>query len=211
MNSRNPNARGFADVVRQHVALDLREPEELQVTLGRFEVTARIGNLHDGRLVRYRLTTRKPKDVLATWIEHLVVNCGRPIESILITSTKENQPVLGRFAPPKTGAKELLTALLELYWRGLREPLPFFPRSSLIYAEHMLGLKGGRLSPLEQAQRKWGDSPMPWEPDKGEPPECEDDYFDLAFRHVLEPLSEEFQQIALQVLAPALEVLEEIE
>ena len=205
------NARGFADIVRQHVAADLREPEELQVTLGRFEVMAHIGNLHDGRLVRYRLTTRKPKDLLATWIEHLIVNCVRPTESTLITSTKENQPVLERFAPPKTDAKELLAELLDLYWRGLREPLPFFPRSSLIYAEYMLGLKKGRLSPLEQAHRKWGNSPMPWEPDKGEPPECEDDYFDLAFRHVPEPLGDEFQQIAMQVLAPALNVLEEIE
>jgi exodeoxyribonuclease V gamma subunit len=204
-------ARSFADVVRQHLVADLREPKELQRTIGRFEITAHIGNLHDGRLVRYRLTTRKPKDLLATWIEHLVVNCDRPTESTLITATKENQPVRERFAPPKTDAKVLLAELLEFYWRGLREPLPFFPRSSLIYAEHMLGLKKGHLSPLEQAQRKWGDCPMPWEPDKGEPPECEDDYFDLAFRHVLEPLDEEFQQIAMQVLAPALEVMEEIE
>ena len=40
----------FAEVVRQDVARNRDEPEQLQLTLGRFEVSARLDNLYDGRL-----------------------------------------------------------------------------------------------------------------------------------------------------------------
>ncbi len=203
------NARNFAALVRQYVSTAAQEPEQVQLTIGRFEITTRIDNLHDGQLVRYRLTTRKPKDLLRVWIDHLVVNCTRATESVLITANKENQPVVERFAPAEGEARALLAQLLECYWRGLREPLPFFPRSSLVYTEQMLQ-PSGKLSPMERAERKWGDSPMPWEPDKGEPPEGEDAYFDLAFRNVPEPLSDDFQQIAMAVFGPALRALQEV-
>jgi exodeoxyribonuclease V gamma subunit len=203
------NAQNFATLVRQYVSAPPQEPEQVQLAIGRFEISARIDNLHSGQLVRYRLTTRKPKDVLRAWIEHLVVNCTRATESVLITASKENEPVVERFAEVGSNAHELLEQLLELYWLGLREPLPFFPRSAFVYAEQMLQ-PSGKLSPLERAERKWGDSPMPWEPDKGEPPECEDAHFDLAFRNVPEPLGDKFQALAMTVFGAALKYRQEV-
>ena len=77
------------------------------------------------------MTTRKPKDLLRMWIEHLIVNCERPAESLLITADKNSQPVLERFAAVEpTAAREQLQHLLDLYWRGLREPIRLFPKSS---------------------------------------------------------------------------------
>jgi exodeoxyribonuclease V gamma subunit len=195
------NARNFSALVRQYVSAPPAAPEQLQLTTGQFQLTARIDNLHDGQLVRYRLTTRKPKDLLRIWIEHLVVNCSRAAESVLITIDKESRPVVERFTPIADEARQLLDQLLQLYLRGLREPLPFFPRSSLVYAEQMLQ-PSGRLSPIERAERKWGDCPMPWEPDKGEPPECEDPHFNLAFRNVPEPLGDDFRELAMTVFGP---------
>ena len=202
------NARNFAALVRQYVSAAPEEAQQLQLATARFEISARIDNLHDGQLVRYRLTTRKPKDLLRTWIEHLLVNCTRAVESVLITADKENQPVVERFRSIEN-ARALLDELLELYWRGLQEPLPFFPRSSLAYAEQMLEPKG-KFSPLEQAVRKWGQWPKSWEPDKGEPPERENEHFDVVFRNVPEPLDEEFQQLAMQVFGPALKARTEV-
>ena len=182
------------------------EPEQLQFTIGRFELSARIDNLFDGRLVRRRLTTRKPADLLGAWIDHLLMNCIRSTESILITATKEKQPVIERFAPPGGDAQALLASLLEFYWRGLREPLPFFPRSSLAFAERKLHPTKGS-SPIDKAQKTWGDSPLPRDNDFGMGPEREDDYFDLAFRNVPNPLGEEFQEIAMAIFEPALKVM----
>ena len=94
------NARLFAEAVREAAGQERDEPEVVQLSIGRFELGARLDNLFDGRLVRRRLTTRKPADLLGAWIDHLILNCVRSTESILITATKEKQPVIERFAPP---------------------------------------------------------------------------------------------------------------
>ena len=203
------NARRVAEVVRQETGGRSKEPKLFEVRLGDFEVSARMANLHEGGLVRYRLTTRKAKDILAAWIDHLIVNCVQSTASTLVTATKQNLPEIGRLAPPAKDAKELLAELLDLYWKGLREPLPFFPRSAHTYAEHKLGLRKGKRTPIQQAHHIWGDCPLPWEPDHGMPPECEDEYFDLAFRNVAEPLGEEFKRVTMTVFEPALAVWKE--
>ncbi|HEX4665184.1 MAG TPA: exodeoxyribonuclease V subunit gamma [Chthoniobacterales bacterium] len=200
------NARLFAGAVRENAGRERREPEQLQLTIGRFELRARIDNLFDDRLVRRRLTTRKPADLLGAWIDHLLMNCVRATESILITATKEKQPVIEHFAPPQEDARTLLASLLEFYWRGLREPLPFFPRSSLAFADRTLHPTRGS-SPLEKAQKTWGDSPLPRDNEFGQGPEREDDYFDLAFRNVPDPLGQVFREIALQIFEPALKTV----
>lgn len=199
------NARLFADVVRQN-ARNRAEPELLRLSLGRFELSARIDNLFDGRSLRQRLTTRKPKDLLGAWIDHLMLNCFRPTESILITATKEKQPVIERFAPPGQDPRTLLAAVLDFYWEGLGAPLPFFPRSSYAFAERTVHPTRGS-TPLEKARKAWGDSALPHDDDLGLAPEREDDYFDLAFRNVPDPLGPEFQEIALKIFEPALGVM----
>jgi exodeoxyribonuclease V gamma subunit len=199
------NARLFAEIVRQN-AQNHAEPELLQLTIGRFELSARIDNLFDGRSLRKRLTTRKPKDLLGSWIDHLILNCFRPTESILISATKEKQPVIERFAPSGEEPRKLLGTLLDFYWRGLRKPLPFFPRSSFAFAERKIHPTRGS-SPLEKARKAWGDSPLPHDDDLGLGPEREDDYFDLAFRNVIDPLGPEFQGIAMAIFEPALQVM----
>jgi exodeoxyribonuclease V gamma subunit len=199
-------AEEFARLVRQHVNETADEIREVQLALDEFELSARLDQLHGGRLVRYRLTTRKPKDLLATWIDHLIANCERETDSVLITAEK-GQPVLEKFAPiEKDEARQHLRDLLQHFWRGLHEPLPFFPRSSLAYVEQMLRPKGKR-SPLEVAQTKWNQSPETWEPDKGERPESEDAYFRLAFRNVADPLAEEWEKLTLAVFIPPLKAV----
>jgi exodeoxyribonuclease V gamma subunit len=134
------------------------------------------------------------------------MNCVRPTKSILITATSEKHPVIERFAPPAEDPHALLAALLDFYSDGLSEPLPFFPRSSYAFAERTVHPTKGS-SPLEKAQKAWGDSPLPHDDEFGLGPEREDDYFDLAFRNVKDPLGSEFQAIALAIFEPALGVM----
>ncbi len=201
------NARLFAKTVGRY-AQNRAEPESLRINLGRFELSAQFENLFDGRLLRQRLTTRKPKDLLGAWIDHLLMNCVRPTESILITTTKEKQAVIERFAPPGEDSRILLEGLLDFYWRGLQKPLPFFPRSSFAFAERTIHPTKGS-TPLQKAQSAWGDSPRARGDDFGLGPERDDDYFDLAFRNVPNPLATDFQEIALQIFEPAFKVMTE--
>ena len=61
-------------------------------------------------------------------------------------------------------------------------------------------------SPLEDSARPNGSrSPEHCEPDRGETPEADDDYFDLAFRNVRGSARDEFQRIALRDFRAALE------
>ncbi|MEP6974310.1 MAG: exodeoxyribonuclease V subunit gamma [Spartobacteria bacterium] len=197
-------AEEFAALVRQHVGPSADEPRTVQLALDDFALSARLDKLHSGRLVHYRLTTRKPKDYMIAWIHHLAANSERATESVLITADKEGRPLLESFVPIEPNkATAGVRELLALYWRGLREPLRFFPRSSLAFVEQMLKQKGHR-SPLEMAQAKWRRSPDLWEPDRGERPEADDPYFRLVFRNIADPLDEEFQQLSLAVFAPIL-------
>ncbi|HEY5036699.1 MAG TPA: exodeoxyribonuclease V subunit gamma [Chthoniobacterales bacterium] len=194
-------AEEFGALVRQHLGAAPDEPRDVQLALDDFTVRAHLDKLHGGRLVHYRLTTRKPSDLLAAWIHHLTANSKQPTESVLITNDKKRGPVLDSFAPlDREKAETHLRELLQQYWRGLREPLRFFPKSSLVFAEKTLEKKDA----LQAARKKWEKSPSSYESDFGDPPESAQEYFRLAFRNVADPLDEEFQQLALAVFEPLL-------
>ena len=200
-------AERFAGLVRQHVNDTADEPRAVQLALDDFELSARLDQLHDGRLIRYRLTTRKPKDLLASWIDHLIANCERETESVLITTDKDGKPLLEKFLPiEKEPARRHLRELLAHYWSGLSQPLPLFPRTSLRFVEQMLR-PTGKKSPIEVARAKWQHPPETWEPDKGERPESEDAYFRLAFRHIADPLDEAWEKLALAIFVPPVKAI----
>ncbi len=198
------SAEDFGEFVRQHLGAGPAEPRDVRLEVDDFRLSARLDQLHDGRLVHYRLTIRKPKDLLTAWIYHLIANSDQETKSVLLTADKEGGTVLNSFAavvPEK--ARQHLRTLLQLYARGLREPLPFFPRSALAFVEQTLHPKG-KSSPLEKAQAKWRRSPDRWEPDRGEKPEADDQHFRLVFRNVADPLTPEFEELARAIFIPVL-------
>ena len=89
---------------------------------------------------------------------------------------------------PAENSRMLLKELLALYWRGLREPLRFFPRSSHAFAKGTIE-PDDRRDPQTQAKAEWKDEQL-------------DAYIDLAFRNVSEPLDIEWQELALEVFEP---------
>ncbi|MGI8432729.1 MAG: exodeoxyribonuclease V subunit gamma, partial [Chthoniobacterales bacterium] len=198
------SAEAFSALVRQHLGAGPAEPREVCLEVDDFHLTALLDKLYGGRLVHYRLTTRKPKDLLTAWIYHLIANSEQETASVLITEEKEGGSVVNSFAavaPEK--AEGHLRTFLQLYARGLREPLSFFPRSALAYVEQTLHPKGGQ-SALQKARAKWRRSPERWEPDRGEKPEADDPHLRLVFRNVDDPLTPEFEELALAIFVPIL-------
>ena len=196
-------AEKFGELVRQHLGSGIAEARDAQLELGEFTLRARLDKIYDGRLVHYRQTTRKPKDLLTAWIYHLVANCEAETPSILITADKFGKPVVQNFAPVEApAARERLQALLELYWRGLREPLPFYPKSSLAFVETSLTENDA----LAAAQKIW--EKKHYESDAGVPAESEEPYLALAFRNVAEPFDANFQETTRAIFLPILKAMQ---
>src|SRR5438477_1913610 len=127
------NVTALPDEFRERAEAKLQPPVTIGVTIGDFALSGRIDRIRGDTLLHYRLTTLKPKDFVRVWIEHLVRNLTEEKPALLFG--KDEQVIAGYEFPPVKNARKLLSDLLALYWRGLGEPLRFFPRTPWAFAE----------------------------------------------------------------------------
>ncbi|MGI8480570.1 MAG: exodeoxyribonuclease V subunit gamma, partial [Chthoniobacterales bacterium] len=189
------NARAFAEAIRAHVAIPLAPPEPIREQIGDFILQGVLDQVRGDALLRFRLAKFKAKDFLRIWIEHLARNLRGPKTSRLFG--KEKEDVVGYEFPPLENARELLSDLLVLYWRGLQQPLPLFPRTSWKFAEKIAAgkkEKDARYSLRDEWKGKDNDG-------RGERVER---WIALAFRNVEEPLDEEWEKLSRAVFLPIL-------
>jgi exodeoxyribonuclease V gamma subunit len=194
--------RKFAEVVALHAASESRPPFSVDLQLDAWTLTGRIDGLTAKGLVQYRFAKLKPQDMLGLWIAHLVLNCAEPSEARLMGEGERHTHILQRY-PPVEKSRDLLRNLLEIYWRGLREPLRFFPRSSLAFAKATLDPERKR-EPREAALAEWES-----DDERFRKSESADAYFDLAFRNVEAPLDAEWEKLSLQIFEPLLAACQE--
>ncbi len=105
------------------------------VNLGNFRLKGTIKNLYENRLVKYRCAKIKPRDIISLWIEHLALG--------LVPHMEKNSSILSGLSEKRTletwefnhidNSETILLGLLELYYKGLTNPLPFFPEASFAY------------------------------------------------------------------------------
>ncbi|MBK7983441.1 MAG: exodeoxyribonuclease V subunit gamma [Candidatus Competibacteraceae bacterium] len=176
-------------------ALPRRGAEWLNVdlTLGEFRLVDRLTGLTPGGWVGYRLANMKAGDYLNLWLHHLALNAaapaGMPLQSHWVAEDKD------LVLPPLTDPKIQLQSLLELYWRGSRRLVHFFPKSALAYLERFRKERAADKA-LWAARRVWeGDEYAKVRPER------DDTYYQLAFRNT-DPLDEEFVELATAVFEP---------
>ena len=164
------------------------EPRILDLRIGAFTLTGRVEALYHGRLAFFRPSKLKPKDRLRAWVAHLAwcaASDSAPIPSILAGAGEAVQ-----FRPQPVAQLE---ALLELYWRGLQTPLPFFPNTSWEFASRQ---NTKCASPLERAREIWQGNLRA----RGE---AEESAFRLCFGGAeADPLDAEFERLALSIYTP---------
>jgi exodeoxyribonuclease V gamma subunit len=172
-------------------------PPVVDLTLGEFRLTDRLAGLTPAGWVGYRLASIKANDYLTLWLHHLVLNAAAPAGAALRSHwVAEDRDVL---LDPLADPEPQLRALLELYWRGTRRLLHFFPKTALVYVRQLLKDKdrdGDRA--LRAARIEWEGSDY----QQGRA-EREDAYYQLAFRDT-DPLDAEFVELALAVFEPLL-------
>jgi exodeoxyribonuclease V gamma subunit len=198
-------AREAAAFVEQTSAFPGRQaPRDVEVELrvGDFLLTGRLEIYPDSGLVHRRFASLKPVDRLNGWIRHLVMNVAgvapRGGAETLIIGLNTRKAVAGwtgvRFGPLDE-ALSILKGLLLLYGKGLRRPLPFFPKSSWAYAHEFSEKGSSKRTAVFKARQAWEGNPH-------KPGEKDDPYIKLCFRG-LEPIeAEDFHRTSLEILGP---------
>jgi exodeoxyribonuclease V gamma subunit len=190
-------AQAFATELQTQLPDVPLEPQPFTLQLESFRLVGVLGQLDERGRYDYRFGSDRSKDLLRVWINHLVLNlvapAGVPVHSRWIS--KKSRLGLG----PVAEAERHLQTLLEYYWLGLRQPLPFFPRASLDCAAALAKGKDGPAA----ARRGW-------EGNGFETGECEQVYLKLAFEGG-DPLAEPlFLELVQAVWVPLLAALEEM-
>src|SRR4029079_19123073 len=126
-------------------------PLSFDLEIGGWQLFGTVQNIYEDALIRYRPAIIRPKDFLRAWIDHLVLQAAAPEDypRVTILFGKDEQQ---RFAPV-ANARAILESLLDLYGRGLRAPLPFFPATSWAFMERTCSARRGARTPREEAQR----------------------------------------------------------
>ena len=171
------------------------EPDLLHVQIGGFQLVGALEKLTEAGYAGYRFDAMRPRDWVKLWIRHLalcVSDSKVPKESIWVAS--DDIIALGT----TEHAVEVFEGLLNLYWRGLHEPIHFFPKSAFEFA-HTTHRKG-RADPVKAALRMWEGSEF-----SKARPEKDDFYNALLFGNDDNPLNSEFEALAFQFFGVALE------
>ncbi len=160
-----------------------------------FRLGGQLEGISQQGLLRYRLAKPKGKDIIAAWIDHLLLNILRP-EGVQLETTLVLQDKLYQFLPV-TSPTQIFSRLLTLYWQGLHQPLPFFDKTSLEYFKLSEGKNPEQA--LAKAENSWrGQGQLTAEQD--------DAYHQLVVKQ--SPLNDDFIEIAKQVYLPIVQHLQ---
>jgi exodeoxyribonuclease V gamma subunit len=171
-------------------------PVQVDLDVSDFKITGVLDNIFESGLVNIRYAKRKSKDLLKSWIYHLV----------LCSSTEQNYPKKSRLVckdetwefDPVKESKDILENLLALYWQGLSKPIHFFPETSFDYAKRTLIKKENQQNALNYSRKKWTGEYY-----RGGWSESDNPYYNLCFSKT-DPFDKEFIKMAEEVFAPLL-------
>jgi len=151
-------------------------------------------DLYEGIQVFYRPGKLSGKFLLHCWLYHLLLNCGDSCETIIGTlNNTENKIEICKLLPV-TDPESILQELLDIYKKGLSQPVHFFPESSKALLEK---IKEDEAYDIKKAANKWHG-------DDYSTGESEDMYYKYCFRNT-SPLDDEFIKLSEIVFKPIFE------
>jgi len=199
-NKMSLDAEDFVRKIKDQSKSHRLEDLDVELDIAGFRIFDRVTDVYENGLIKIIYANTKPKYLLNTWIYHLVV-CVLLEDKSSVQSFLLCKDAACEFKHV-SNAFEILKYLLDFYWKGMSEPLHFFPVSSFEYVCTIL-LKN-RIQPtaLKAAQRKWSGSDF----SRGE---SKDPYFERCFG-INDPLNKDFENISMKILSPLLDHCREI-
>jgi len=191
------SANEFVRKIRPRIEGGPIEPATVDIVVDGFHLTGRLTNVYPEGLVCYRAAKMKGRDRLRAWISHLVFNHLHPGEAAPHTFAIFEDRTY-RYSPVEE-PEMYLRIYLNIYLRGLRQPLHFFSESSLNYADIITKGKEPEKA-MRSASGKW---------DAFEFGEKDNPYYELCFKEI-DPLDDEFRELATSIYEPMLKHEEQI-
>ena len=168
----------------------------VDIVLGDFRISGEIDRVYPEGRVIYRIAKCRAQDLIHVFLCHLFLNFIRDHQATP-KSTLICKDRIWHFQPIED-PRPILNRYLNLYWQGLHQPLPFFPKTALVYA--MAIHKGSPPeTALQSARRQWIGNEFTG----GWGAESTDVYYHRCFGHD-DPLNESFEAMATAVFDPLL-------
>ena len=162
---------------------------DIDYEIAGFKIAGKITDIYEQGLIIFRYATVKPKDYLRAWIYHLLM-CTIGDSKCARKTTLLGSNLVYEFDPVQN-PEEILEYLLQVYWKGLSEPVHFFPATSYKYAHLLLVKEKFEYDALGIARKTWDGNDF-------NPGESNDLYFDLCFRET-DPIDDEFERLSIDI------------
>lgn len=196
----------FVHQLNDHLPSTAPDSIAVDLNIGAFRITGEINSVFPDMRIVFRMAGFRPQDMLSVFLNHLILNIlalNMPAKgqgtrnSMLICKDR-----IWHFQPVAQ-AREIVQRYLDLYWQGLQAPLPFFPRTAWAYAQKN-SKDADPQEALRSARQQWlGNSFI-----AALPGESEDLYNHRCFGHG-DPLTPEFEKVAMVVFGPILDAAEQ--
>jgi exodeoxyribonuclease V gamma subunit len=193
----------FAEVVSAFVAGKKHDKISIDLNISGIRLYGTIDNIYENNLIHYRPATLKVNDYLKTWINHLLINV-EPASGISPKSILLGEDAQLQFGPVDN-AQQILERLIKYYRQGQKKPLKLFARTSWEYAKNLLQKQKSKQDALWAARLVWFGDGNGWADG-----EAQEIAHKICFGGSL-PLDAEFENIALEILAPVFSHLEKLE
>ena len=147
--------QNFQEKIADLISGQKLEKLEIALNVAGFKISGTMDNVGTAGMVLYRYAALKPKDMIRSWICHLILNRQQTenlpdaIRQTILAG--KDRTIL--FHPVEANSS-LLEQLLSIYWQGLTEPLDFFPRASFIFAQAVHNGKSEQEA-WQRAAREW--------------------------------------------------------
>jgi exodeoxyribonuclease V gamma subunit len=192
------SASSLAQGVRSVTKTREKKSVAVDVTVNGVRISGTIGDMYDGRLIRFRPSGIGGKDLLDLWIRHVLLCASQPDDQLKHSfvfglDRSKDDPLTGFQFARVDGPTTILKTLVSLYLQGLKSPLHFFPSSSLSFWEARDKEKD-EAEAMEAAKKVWAGSDY-------SSSEADDPYLQLCFKD-LDPLDQAFVDCSTAVYKP---------